>query len=495
MAQQNKFDIVISAVDGASKPIAKINRNLEKMLRPMKQLERSAKSLGKELHLDKAGRGVAGIAKMAEKFGISSPLMAGAAGGFGAAALVAMMAKMEANLGAAGSRVSRLGARTGVSGGVIQRYRGAAKLLGLNSESVDGGLSSLSDTMRNAQFDPQLAMLFQKLGVKPTMKADGTPNVGAMLPKLADAVAAQKNPATAAAILNQLGIGDLFPLLRGGAKTLEDFASKAEKAGMVLEDDTVKSATEFDRSVDLLKGNLDGLTNQVGKELMPAFRSGIDFINDRFKKDQENPGKDPGFLEHPLSPFKMLSDAMQLGEAMGSPDWVDPANGRRFSGRVVNERGLGQSFKLNNPGNLRNPGGAGFQRFMSSQQGLQAMAGQLGLYYNRDHLDTIGGIVSKYAPPKVNDTVENDTAAYIANVSKRTGFGANQQLNLNDPAQLQAVMQAMLVQEQGKAAAGINSQELAQAIAAALKGVTLNAKVHGGNGSRVAFAMPTDGVR
>jgi len=247
--------------------------------------------------------------------------------------------------------------------------------------------------------------------------------------------------------------------------------------------------------VDLLKGNLDGLINQVGKELMPAFRSGIDFINDRFKKDQENPGKDPGFLEHPLSPFKMLSDAMQLGEAMGSPDWVDPANGRRFSGRVVNERGLGQSFKLNNPGNLRNPGGAGFQRFMSSQQGLQAMAGQLGLYYNRDHLDTIGGIVSKYAPPKVNDTVENDTAAYIANVSKRTGFGANQQLNLNDPAQLQAVMQAMLVQEQGKAAAGINSQELAQAIAAALKGVTLNAKVHGGNGSRVAFAMPTDGVR
>jgi hypothetical protein len=486
MAQQNKFDIVISAVDGASKPIAKINRNLEKMLRPMKQLERSAKSLGKELHLDKAGRGVAGIAKMAEKFGISSPLMAGAAGGFGAAALVAMMAKMEANLGAAGSRVSRLGARTGVSGGVIQRYRGAAKLLGLNSESVDGGLSSLSDTMRNAQFDPQLAMLFQKLGVKPTMKADGTPNVGAMLPKLADAVAAQKNPATAAAILNQLGIGDLFPLLRGGAKNLEDFASKAEKAGMVLGDDTVKSATEFDRSVDLLKGNLDGLTNQIGKELMPAFQSGIDFINDRFKKDQESQGKDPGFMEHPLSPFKMMSDVFQLGEAMGTPGWVDPVS----SGRVVDERSSGQSFKLNNPGNLRTPGGVGFQRFMSSQQGLQAMAGQLGLYYNRDHLDTIGGIVSKYAPPN-----ENNTAAYIANVSKRTGFGANQQLNLNDPAQLQAVMQAMLVQEQGKVAAGINPQELAQAIAAALKGVTLNAKVQGGNGSRVAFAMPTDGVR
>lgn len=485
MAQNNRFDIVISAVDRASKPIAKINREMERMLRPVKQLERSTKNLARNLHLDKAARGLSGVAKMAERFGVSNPAVAGLAGGFGMAAFATMLAKLTTSMASNGAVVQRLTQRTGVGGRAIQRYRGAAQLMGLNKGMVDSGLTALSGTMRNAQYDPELAMLFNRMGLKPIMKKDGTPDVAAMLPKIADWVSSQKNPETAAAVLDRMGIGELFPMLRGGSKALESFATQAEKAGIVLGDDVVKSATELDRSLSLLKSNLEGVGNSVGKELLPTVKNVVDVLN--------------GVLgpKKPYDPAlaKRQHDALNRNWLTDQIDWILGARTKpnpSASGKVVGDAlPVGaEEFRGNNPGNLRNPGGSGFQRFASTQAGLTAMANQLGLYFNRDGLDTIGGIVSKYAPPS-----ENPTSAYIANVAQRTGFQPNQHLDMNDPATLGAVMQAMLVQEQGKNGSAISAKEIGEAVAAALKGVTLNAKVQGGLGGRVAFAMPVDGVR
>lgn len=114
---------------------------------------------------------------------------------------------------------------------------------------------------------------------------------------------------------------------------------------------------------------------------------------------------------------------------------------------------LGKAIPLHNPGNLRlwgsNPvvsrGRSGnFASFGSDAEGLIAMAGQLSLYNRRDRIDTINGILNKYAPKK-----ENNTAAYIDDVSKRTGFAAGQHLNLQDPEILSRLMAAMIRHEQG----------------------------------------------
>lgn len=99
-----------------------------------------------------------------------------------------------------------------------------------------------------------------------------------------------------------------------------------------------------------------------------------------------------------------------------------------------------------NPGNLRVPGSTtGFQSFKSDDDGIKALAHQISLYENRDGLKTIRGIISKYAPGN-----ENNTAAYIANVSKRTGLGADQAI---DPANLDQMVKLILAitkQENGR---------------------------------------------
>jgi hypothetical protein len=96
-----------------------------------------------------------------------------------------------------------------------------------------------------------------------------------------------------------------------------------------------------------------------------------------------------------------------------------------------------------NPGGMRQPGqSTGFASFPSDEAGVSAIARQLLIYQKRDHLDTISGIISKYAPSN-----ENDTAAYIKDVSSQTGFKPNQHLNLSDQATLAKVVAAITKHE------------------------------------------------
>ena len=67
-------------------------------------------------------------------------------------------------------------------------------------------------------------------------------------------------------------------------------------------------------------------------------------------------------------------------------------------------------------------------------------------YYHKYRLYTIRGIVSKWAPPN-----ENNTKAYIANVSQLTGIAPDEPLGIptEKPARWIAVGRAMAIQENG----------------------------------------------
>ena len=109
--------------------------------------------------------------------------------------------------------------------------------------------------------------------------------------------------------------------------------------------------------------------------------------------------------------------------------------------------GSTRGMRNNNPGNLRswgnNPIVDGFAQFPTLQAGLSAEDRQLALYGSRG-INTPAAIISKWAPSS-----ENNTAAYISAVSKSTGFGANQQLDLSDPSVRQKIANAINAQENG----------------------------------------------
>lgn len=119
-----------------------------------------------------------------------------------------------------------------------------------------------------------------------------------------------------------------------------------------------------------------------------------------------------------------------------------------------------RGIRNNNPGNLR-PLGAGkarvlrvgelldidpdgYSRFDTPENGIRAIGVDLLTKYRKRLLNTVAKIIARYAP-----TSENDTDAYIRHVCQLTGFYADQPLEVDDPATLDALVAAIIRHENG----------------------------------------------
>jgi hypothetical protein len=95
----------------------------------------------------------------------------------------------------------------------------------------------------------------------------------------------------------------------------------------------------------------------------------------------------------------------------------------------------------NNPGAMM-PGGK-LAQYPDMQTGLKALDDNLASY-GKQGVNTISGVISKWAPPN-----ENDTQAYIKDVSQRLGISPNQKIDLSNPLQRQALSTAISLHENG----------------------------------------------
>ena len=100
---------------------------------------------------------------------------------------------------------------------------------------------------------------------------------------------------------------------------------------------------------------------------------------------------------------------------------------------------------VNNPGNVRPIGATtGFQNPATFEEGWKVMDNNLKAYGAKG-INTLEGIINRWAPPSDN----NNTAAYIKDVSTRLGLDPKQPLNLEDPRVRQALGTAIMLHEKG----------------------------------------------
>lgn len=143
--------------------------------------------------------------------------------------------------------------------------------------------------------------------------------------------------------------------------------------------------------------------------------------------------------------------------------WMDAVMGTMGLGTTRGERN-------NNPGNIRLssvqwqgqiPGAdAAFVTFATPADGIRALAKLLKNYQSKYGLNTIRGIVSRYAPSS-----ENNTAAYIQAVAADMGIGPDAPLDLGNAATLDALVTAIIHHENGRVsyAAAVISDGVARA--------------------------------
>ena len=102
------------------------------------------------------------------------------------------------------------------------------------------------------------------------------------------------------------------------------------------------------------------------------------------------------------------------------------------------------SVNANNVGNVRPIGSStGFQQPKDMNQGLQIMDNNLKAYGDKG-INTLEGVISRWAPPN-----ENDTLALVKSAAQRLGIDPKQPIDLSNPAVRQAVGTAIMLQEKG----------------------------------------------
>lgn len=138
---------------------------------------------------------------------------------------------------------------------------------------------------------------------------------------------------------------------------------------------------------------------------------------------------------------------------------------------MANVRGLRNNNPLNlEYGSFAQKHGASasdgrFAIFPTMAQGISAIADNLMAYQDMHGIDTVAGIVNRWAPSN-----ENNTNAYIALVCTVTELGKDDHLNLHDKDTLFWIITAMGEQECGHAAfnAAVSDADIDQGIALAL---------------------------
>lgn len=229
----------------------------------------------------------------------------------------------------------------------------------------------------------------------------------------------------------------------------QDFSTQMSRAGTSIENTLVKGLTPLEPKLVKLSEAFEKLVEAFLRS--DTIKNGIDTLANIMDRLSGNNSKS-------ASPGEAAAAGAAIGGLVGLPLGV-PWLGAIIGGGIGYGVGGGGSHPLsgargaggfldsfNNPGNLRPPGAStGFQHFGTADEGVKAMARQIAIYAQRDKLDTLAGIIGKYAPPG-----ENDTEAYVRDVSKKTGYGGGQHLNLSDSQTMAKVVAAMISHEQAR---------------------------------------------
>jgi len=82
--------------------------------------------------------------------------------------------------------------------------------------------------------------------------------------------------------------------------------------------------------------------------------------------------------------------------------------------------------------------------FAHATYGIRVIVYLLLKYQSKHGLDTLDAIISRYAPD-----IENDTNAYAAHVSQKTGYAVDEPIDLTAPETMKAVAMAIIEHENG----------------------------------------------
>jgi hypothetical protein len=170
--------------------------------------------------------------------------------------------------------------RTGVNVEALQAYGFAAKLAGTELETFAKSIQKLTINLGSARVDEKAQESFTKLGLVFDDLIQKTPTE--QFEAVADAISKITDPAErAAAAVSVFGKGgiELGPLFSEGPGALTKMREEAEKLGLVVSEDAIKSIGNMNDAFDKVFATIKALTGQIVGELAgPIAQIALDLL-------------------------------------------------------------------------------------------------------------------------------------------------------------------------------------------------------------------------
>ncbi|HCR3557025.1 TPA: hypothetical protein ON737_003357 [Morganella morganii] len=446
---------------------------------------------------EEAKSGVQSIGDMIpplKNFGALAGKLAGI-GGIGA--IIAGGGKLITGMAEEGKNITTSAANTGMTVEESTRLSGTLHQRGVSVDDSRNIIEKQFEQFSRAQNgdDNDLRAAIRSIGAEISTNKDGSVNMVETLKSLEAAIKILPEHRNWE-LRDKLKLPpELIALLREGK--LQERLDNSDKFGLTMDGEFAEKMTEVDTQLSEAGAKLTGKMNQIQKSLyefidspsiIPDFGDldgamknireselRINDTEDNFyhgdkrqdiirwaAKDKEYRGSLSWFEDLRMTALdpddKMYTDIYnkwsdkweeqreraEAGKNKPALNSKVPDNWVQDEQYNPNRRGL----RNNNPGNLiAAPNSTGYDygndhryvKFGSSRDGIAAMSRQLMLDAE-DGLNTFDGLLKKYAPAKA----KNNTQGYIDRVSKGTGFGPHEPLNMHDPNVLAKVIPHMI---------------------------------------------------
>ncbi len=172
--------------------------------------------------------------------------------------------------------LEHLSIQTGYGTEALQKMQYAAKVTGVDIESLRFGMKTLSRQIwEAAQGSDKAQDNFRQLGIQ-FKNADGTlRQPEEVFRDLSDAISHTEDPFKRLALSTRLfGLGAqrLMPLLQKGTGFFDEMGKHAEQFGYVLDHDTIESAVQFNQVLHELDLVMQGVWKTIGVAMLPILR-------------------------------------------------------------------------------------------------------------------------------------------------------------------------------------------------------------------------------
>lgn len=222
------------------------------------------------------GEAAAGGSMLSTTLGVVGTAAGATIGILGAAAYAAF--KMTSSWATGAASIGRTAATIGIGTDALQKFTAAAERAGVDKGTSIGALGGLSESLNGAAYgtNGEARAVLTKMGVKIERNKDGTANVEAMLPAIADAIS-RYNPYAQRVAAGALGIPDAaLAAFRQGGKALSAEMKDAGDTAYVATPSDIKKAQRIDRKGTLVSQMKDKGLGLAGAGVADATEKGYD---------------------------------------------------------------------------------------------------------------------------------------------------------------------------------------------------------------------------